>query len=227
MHHKTLQAKATATDLGEFSAIAAAYTVDRTNERIVPGAFEKSIEQWQTSGKMIPLHWHHSGAPEDIIGTVDPASMKETDDGLMVAGRLDLEGSDVAKQAWRLMKANSVALSFGYMVQESAEAKDGVRELKALDLFEISITPAPANPDTRFLALKSVKAMNPEEMRAEIGAMRDRLDEMEKSFDAKDVPPPTQVEGATEQTDEVTPQASDADEYEIALLEATLPTRSN
>src|SRR3954468_3759778 len=59
--HKTLEAKATTTDLGEFTAIVAAYTVDRTNERIIPGAFKGTIARWQASGKMIPLHWDHGG----------------------------------------------------------------------------------------------------------------------------------------------------------------------
>lgn len=158
MLHKTLEAKATATELGEFTAIAAAYSVDRGNERIIPGAFAKTIANWRASGKMIPLHWDHSGDPSDIIGVVDPASVEETDAGLLVAGRLDLEGSSVAKEAWRLMKSGSMALSFGYMVTDGEEAKDGVYELKSVDLFEISITPAPMNPDTRFIGLKSVTA---------------------------------------------------------------------
>lgn len=156
MKHKVLQAKAVATDLGEFTAIAAAYSVDRGNERIVPGAFAGTIKRWQSSEKMIPLHWDHDGSPESIIGVVDPATMLETDEGLSVTGKLDLEGSAVAKEAWRAMRANALSLSFGYMVTDGGEAKDGVYEIKGIDLFEISITPAPMNPDTRFLDLKSM-----------------------------------------------------------------------
>src|SRR5262245_870301 len=59
MKHKTLEMKAVATDLGEFVAIAAAYSVDRYNERIVKGAFAMTIAKWQESGKRIPLHWDH------------------------------------------------------------------------------------------------------------------------------------------------------------------------
>ena len=71
--HITLEAKATATDQGEFVAIAAAYSVDRVGDRIVPGAFSKTIDHWRGSGKSIPLHWNHQGEPEDIIGSVDPS----------------------------------------------------------------------------------------------------------------------------------------------------------
>lgn len=172
----TLEAKATVTDLGEFTAIAAAYTTDRVNDRIIPGAFTATIARWRASGKMIPVHWDHSGAPEDIIGTADPELMEETGDGLQVKGRLDLD-TPVGREAWRLMKANAVGLSFGYLTQESSQGEDGTTELRKLDLFEVSITPAPANPDTRFIELKAR-----ETVREEIAAIRERLDEMEKKL---------------------------------------------
>lgn len=155
MLHKTLEAQATTTDRGEFTAIAAAYSVDRTNERILPGAFKGTIARWQESQKQIPLHWDHMGDAKNIIGSVDPASMREIDEGLEVKGQLDLEDSEVAREAWRSMKKNSIGLSFGYLVTADGKAEDGVRELKAVDLFEVSITPAPMNPDTRFIDMKS------------------------------------------------------------------------
>jgi hypothetical protein len=52
------------------------------------------------------------------------------------------------------MKANSVGLSFGFLT--TASHIDGeVRVLDEIDLFEISITPAPANADTRILSTKA------------------------------------------------------------------------
>ena len=105
MRHLTVDTKAaTITDAGIFEAIAAAWSVDRANEAIRPGAFAKTIARWQASGKQIPLHWSHGGAPEDIIGSVDPTSMRETSEGLHVAGRLALDGSEQARSAWRAMK---------------------------------------------------------------------------------------------------------------------------
>jgi hypothetical protein len=44
-------------------------------------------------------------------------------------------------------------LSFGYMVTADREADDGIKELLGIDLFEVTITPIPANPATRFLSL--------------------------------------------------------------------------
>ncbi len=158
MKHKTIEAATTTTtDQGQFSAIAAAYSVDRVKDRIVPGAFEKTIGAWQASGRPLPLHWDHSPDPHDIIGTVDATSMKELEAGLYVEGQLDLEKSEVAREAWRSIKNNALALSFGYLATKQKRNRDGINELHELDLFEVSVVPAPANPDTRFLSTKNAE----------------------------------------------------------------------
>lgn len=217
MKHLTLQAKATVTDQGEFVAIAAAYSVDRVNDRIVPGAFKGTIDRWRNSGKQVPLHWNHQGEPEDIIGTIDPSRMEETDEGLQVAGRIDLEDSTKGREAWRSIKAGAMSLSFGYMVLKERKA-DGVNDLHEIDLFEVSVVPSPANADTRFLELKSVPEMGPDEIREELAQLRKRIDELESAQDdthAND-------EDETEQTPAVTRQASDpeATAIDLALIEA-------
>jgi uncharacterized protein len=155
MRRKQVDATAGATDLGLFTAIAAAYTIDRDGERIRPGAFRETIRRWQASGRRLPLHWAHSGEARDIIGLVDPSEMRETPDGLYVEGRVDIAESEVAREAWRSMKADAVALSFGFMVTDEGKDSDGVRELREIDLFEISIVPNPANQDTRILSTKA------------------------------------------------------------------------
>lgn len=214
----TIEAKATATDQGSFVAIAAAYTIDRAGDRIIPGAFAKTIDRWQASGKQVPLHWNHQGEPDDIIGTVDPFSMEETEQGLKVSGTLDLANSEKAKEAWRAMKTGSMSLSFGYMVVKQRAAKDAT-ELQELDLFEVSVVSGPANADTRFLALKSVPEMTDAEISEEITQLRKRLDELQGAVeDAED------VDNASEQTPEVTHQAADpeATEVEIECIEALI-----
>ena len=135
--------------------IAAAWTVDRDREQIRRGAFAKTIQRWKASGKQVPVHWAHKGEAENVIGSIDPAAMVERRDGLYVQGTLDLEESAVAKEAWRSMKAHRVALSFGFVVTDQFKRSDGIRELREIDLFEISVVPDPANQDTRFLSLKS------------------------------------------------------------------------
>jgi Escherichia/Staphylococcus phage prohead protease len=160
------------TDLGEFTAVAATYDVDRDNDRIVPGAFRRTIARWRRSGKKVPLHWNHSGRAADIIGVVD--TMREIPgEGLYVSGRLDLRESVVAREAWRSMKAGALALSFGYRATKTRKRADGVQELVEIDLFEISVVPGPANPATRFLALKDGSPSTPTDV--ELRAMAKRL----------------------------------------------------
>jgi uncharacterized protein len=156
MRHLTVKATTTATDQGVFTALAAVFgNVDRAGDRIVRGAFTSSIEAWQRTGRRVPLHWNHSPDPDDIVGHIDPDIMVETDQGLVVEGQLDLEHSERARKAWRAMKTGSIGLSFGYLTQQQRKAADGANELLALDLFEISLTPAPANADTRVLHMKT------------------------------------------------------------------------
>jgi uncharacterized protein len=145
------------TDLGEFTAIAAAYTVDRAKDRIVPGAFASTIAQWRASGKRIPLHWDHRGDAANVIGSIDPAATREVNQGLYVEGKLDLQDSEVAREAWRSMKNDAVSLSFGYVTLK-ARNRGGINDLLELDLFEVSIVPHPANPDTRGLSMKAAVA---------------------------------------------------------------------
>jgi len=104
-----------------------------------------------------------------VIRSLDPWLMEETGDGLRVQGTLDLDESETARQAWRSMKADRVALSFGYFTTKSHERSGGVTELLELDLFEISVVPAAANPDTRFLSLKAIDEEEAEQLRGRAG----------------------------------------------------------
>ena len=132
MRHVSVKATAVVAELGEFEAVAAVFgNIDRVGDRIIKGAFAETIAAWQRTGRTVPLHWNHSPHPEDIVGSVDPGSMVETDEGLVVKGRLDLDDSDRAREAWRAMRTGSVGLSFGYMTQDQRKAADGANELLA------------------------------------------------------------------------------------------------
>jgi uncharacterized protein len=156
VQHMTKAATVTdvATDRGEFEAIVSTYDVDRQGDVVAPGAFSKTLADWRSAGRRVPLHWDHSSEPEDIVGYVDPSDMEETKAGLTVKGKVDLE-TERGREAWRLLKANSVGFSFGYLATKSHERGDGVRVLDEIDIFEVTITPAPANNRTRVLGLKS------------------------------------------------------------------------
>jgi len=153
--HLRVKAAAVATDAGEFEALAATYGIDRQRDQIRRGAFENTIKRWRESGRRVPVHWNHETSAASIIGWIDPHSMSETDQGLYVAGKLDIDTTETARQAWRSMKNGTLSLSFGYMTNRSHKRSDGVKELLDVDMFEVSVVPHPANADTRFLSLKA------------------------------------------------------------------------
>jgi uncharacterized protein len=165
-----LEAKTTTTTIdqeqGLFKALVATWDRDREGDRIVRGAFSNSIDEWVDVGRAVPLHWNHRH--DEIIGEVDPGSMAELSDGLEVSGRIDLD-DELGLKAWKGLKANRLAFSFGFLATKTREANDGTRELVEIDIFEVSITASPANNRTRLLSTKNVKddysSMSTEELR--------------------------------------------------------------
>jgi HK97 family phage prohead protease len=107
-------------------------------------------------GKVVPLHWdHQQSSPDAIVGYVNPFAMRESKQGLVVAGKVDLD-TERGQQVWRLMRANSVGFSFGFLMGDAHTRSDGVREIRSVDVFEVSVTARPANDGTRVLGLKSI-----------------------------------------------------------------------
>jgi hypothetical protein len=144
-------------DQGLFAARVAAFgNVDRGGDRIRKGAFKKSIARWQKSMKSIPVIFSHDWKViEHFIGTVDPKSMIETEDGLVVAGRLDIHDNPKAMSVYKKLKDGSLAgWSFGYEVKQEERAKDGARDLLEVDLLELGPTLVGMNPLAETLAVK-------------------------------------------------------------------------
>ena len=168
MEHLTTKATATVVEeeLGEVRLLASTYELDRGGDVIQRGAFKETIQKWQRSGRSIPVHWDHRGDPEDIIGRADPATMREQADGLVIEARLDLAESKRAREVWRLVKADTLGVSFGYM-SEHTDAPDGTRLLHRVDLFEVSLTPAPMNPGARVLDWKAAESQAPSHLQLE------------------------------------------------------------
>lgn len=144
-------------DTGDFEAIVSVFgNVDLVGDRVVKGAFEKSLAAWQAKGDPIPVIWSHQWEdPNAHIGFVDPGNATETDGGLLVKGRLDIDTNDFAAQVYRLLKARRVKeFSFAYDVVSDEKAADGATNLTELNLIEVGPTLRGANPDTQLLGVK-------------------------------------------------------------------------
>lgn len=143
---------------GRFEALVSVFgNVDVQGDRVMEGAFQKSIEGWRATGAPIPVIWSHAwGDPNAHIGSADPADVVEVPgQGLKVAGSIDLD-NPFAAQVYRLLKERRVRqFSFGYEVKREKVAKDGANELLELGLIEVGPTLKGANPSTELLAVKS------------------------------------------------------------------------
>lgn len=145
---------------GRFSAVVSVFNnVDLVGDRVLPGAFDKSLESWRESGDPIPVSYSHDWSPFGIIGWADPGNVKETERGLEVIGHLDIDTNPTAAQVYSLMKRRIVReFSFSYAVEDEVQAKDEANNLKQVDLIEFGPTLKGANPATELLAVKDVSA---------------------------------------------------------------------
>ena len=130
--------------------------VDLVGDRVVQGAFSKSIQKWKSSNDPVPAILSHDwGDPWKHIGVVD--ELQETPEGLRAVYTLDIEDNPLAKQVYKLMKRRSLKEhSFAYDVKRERSAKDGANELLELDIIEIGPTLKGVNQGTELLAVKAV-----------------------------------------------------------------------
>jgi HK97 family phage prohead protease len=141
---------------GEFLAYASVFgNVDSYGDVVEPGAFTKTLEDWESRGYPIPLLWgHDTSDPDHNVGEVRNAA--QDDHGLLVKGAIDLEGPK-GPQVYRLVKGRRVNnMSFAYDIVDAAE-EDGHQSLKELALHEVSIVPLGANAETEILTVKAAQ----------------------------------------------------------------------
>lgn len=140
-------------DDGFFSGYGSVFgVVDSYKEVVTPGAFSDSLQ-----GRMPALLWQHrSGEPIGVYITV-----KEDSIGLYVEGKLALKTARGA-EAYELLKMGALnGLSIGFITREDSYDKvSGIRTLKKIDLWEVSLVTFPANDASRISNVKSIEQIN-------------------------------------------------------------------
>ncbi len=168
MLHKTFDLIETKTDgdAGSFTALASVFgNVDRVGDRMMKGSFSKTLEKWRESGKPLPVILSHSwDDPHKYVGEADPRAVMETDEGLLVQGKMYMD-EDLGKKVYELMKRGILTgWSFGYQVPKGGQqkTKDGVNEVSEVELFEVGPTLVGANAEAQLQEIKSVLGVEEE-----------------------------------------------------------------
>jgi HK97 family phage prohead protease len=134
---------ATAAAIGTVQGYGAVFNnVDFGGDRILKGAFQKSLVDWKSQGRLpIMLAQHASGTFPIGVWT----AMSEDSFGLRVTG--DVAATPRGREAWALynMKPSALdGLSIGFSIVD-ADFANGVRELRQLKLYEVSLVGLPMN----------------------------------------------------------------------------------
>lgn len=139
---------------GEVTALVSVFgNEDLVGDRVMKGAFAKSLNAIKDAGRSIPFVWSHQWSdPNAYIGKVLHA--EETDDGLLV--RASLFDTQTAQHIKTLLKEGVVTeFSFAYDVIKQSPGKDGVNELTEVHILEAGPTLKGANPATQLVNVRS------------------------------------------------------------------------
>jgi Escherichia/Staphylococcus phage prohead protease len=117
---------------------------DKGGDVVRRGAFLGSLK----AGGEVPLLWQHKAGA--VIGRVQHLS--EDKRGLRVIA--ELGASEDARRAARLLESGKLdGLSFGYRVRAAGKS-GGLRELRELELVEVSLVAEPMQPRARVHAVR-------------------------------------------------------------------------
>jgi len=145
-------------DAGEIEGYGSIFgNVDSYGEMVMPGAFSPSLVEARRKGRSVKMLWQHN--PDQPIGVWD--DLAEDSKGLYVKGRLLIEDSAQAKEAYGLVKAGAMdGLSIGYRLLESEQHSDkpNVLTLTKVDLREVSLVTFAANERARVENVKHILA---------------------------------------------------------------------
>lgn len=135
--------------------------VDSYGDVVAPGAFQRSLKEAKTVGRMPSLLWQHD--PDDPCGVW--LSMSEDQTGLFVRGRLS--DTECGRDAYTLLKDGALTgLSIGFSLYPngySVDEKTGVRTLTAIKLWEVSLVTFPACDPARVVGVKAEDGALPTE----------------------------------------------------------------
>lgn len=136
-----------------FSGYASTFlNIDEGGDVVMPGAFKASL------GRRRPkLLWQHDIA--EPLGRV--LGLREDDRGLF--GEFKISKTARGHDAYQLLKDGAIdSMSIGYIPEDQEFSDSGIRQLKAVDLLEISVVSIPMNEEA-LITLVKARSVTPAE----------------------------------------------------------------
>jgi len=155
--------KARGDDGWSFSGYASTFgTVDHGGDVMLRGAFADTLAH-----RVPRLLWQHD--VHEPIGKV--LGLKEDDRGLH--GDFKLSRTTRGHDAYQLLKDGAIdSMSIGYIPEDQEFDDDGIRKLKSVELFEISLVSMPMNEEARITAVKAAPISSPTLVGPSIASIR-------------------------------------------------------
>lgn len=136
---------------------------DSWGDIIEKGAFHNTLQAGGRNGNGIAMLWHH--APELPIGTWK--FVQEDERGLPVGGNVDKTVTPMGIPVYSMVKKKAVrGLSIGFRtIRSDRDETTGIRTLKEIELWEISLVTFPASKQAQVTTVKEIeKAKTPREL---------------------------------------------------------------
>lgn len=144
-------------DDGTFEGYGSVFNItDFGGDVVLPGAFADTLAAQKAAGRMPAMLWQHRQAEPIGIYT----DMSEDSVGLKVKGQLALKTAR-GSEAYELLKMGALSgMSIGYKSRDdSYDRVTGVRSLKKVDLYELSLVTFPMNDASRVSSVKTIETL--------------------------------------------------------------------
>jgi len=126
--------------------------VDYGDDVVVRGAFTDSL----TKNSQVPILWAHK---MDELPLGKSFQLYEDDKGLFVKANLPKVDPRMHSLIAQIKLGSIQEMSIGYFVEDYEMKKDGIRLLKKINLFEISLVNKAMNPQAKVTGFKSFETL--------------------------------------------------------------------
>lgn len=153
-----LEVRARDADAGVIEGYASVFggPPDSYGDIIAPGAFKRTLAEHKSEGSTPAMLWCHKG--DEPVGRW--LELREDATGLFARGKLNLD-TQAGRETHAHVKGGDVSgFSIGFVLPEGGRTRnsEGSWTITDLDLWEISVTPIPANRRARVNAVKSLQS---------------------------------------------------------------------